>query len=303
MVVPGKSDLYMTSLREKMAAHGFESNENYDYIVRCLQNTPEPTIRCLNIEGDRGRRKTAFANALAHALEAEHILYHDFTLEEPPAQPAVVQINEDNENKNEPPIVLFDRVMSDVCALSEAEKTILILDQLHAADFKDHIRIYRFLTGREWRYGDAVFYANRKNLLVMLISEEPLYHSLQKNSFKVWIAGPSGNGIPYRPSDFKLGAEAEPVLNALYQLFEKLGMFPTFSEYKKILFDIQHNVRCADELKASIYGWTEAMDIKLVMSEQMHAVIAEIMPDIEVFIGVYESLELTEEHVPDTSHS
>ncbi|MBN1378040.1 MAG: hypothetical protein JXA04_02260 [Gammaproteobacteria bacterium] len=288
----------MTSLREKMAAYGFESNENYDYIVRCLQNSPDPIIRCLNIEGDGGRRKTAFANALAHALETEHILYHDFTQEEPVTQSAVVRITDDDEGKEEPPIVLFDRIMSDVCAFSEAEKTILILDQLHAADFKEHIRIYRFLTEREWRYGDAVFYANRKNLLVFLVSEEPLYHSLQKNSFKVWIAGPSGSRVPYRPADFKLDADAEPLLNALYQLFEKLSIFPTFSEYKKIIFDIQHNVHCADDLKASIYGWTEAMDNNRLMSEQTHAAILEVMPEVEAFIGIDEDLELTEKHVP-----
>jgi hypothetical protein len=293
----------MASLREKMAMHGFESNENYEYIVRCIQNTSEPTIRCLNIEGDGGRRKTAFANALGHALEAEHVLYHDFSQEGPVVQPNVIKITEDDEGKNEPAIVQFDRIMSDVCAFSEGEKTILILDQLHAADFKEHIRIYRFLTGREWRYGDAVFYANRKNLLVFLISEEPLYHSLQKNSFKVWIAGPTGSGIPYRPSDFKLGAEAEPVLRALYQLFEKLGMFPTFSEYKKIIFDIQHNIRCADDLKASIYGWTEAMDVNQLVSGQIHQAVLEIMPEIENFIGVYENLELTEKHLPETDNS
>lgn len=288
----------MTSLREKMAAHGFESNESYDYIVRCLQNAPGPAIRCLNVEGDGGRRKTAFANALAHALEAEHVLYHDFTQDEPPPQTPVVQLAEDDDHKQEPSVGLFDRTMNDVCALSEAEKTILILDQLHAADFKDHIRIYRFLTEKEWRYGDAVFYANRKNLLVFLISEEPLYHSLQKNSFKVWITGPAGNRIPYRPVDFKLGTEAEPVLNALYQLFENLGLFPTFSEYKRIIFDIQNNVRCADDLKASIYGWTEAMDKERLLSPQTHDAILAIMPDIEAFIGIEEDLELTEKHVP-----
>jgi hypothetical protein len=290
----------MTSLREKMASYGFESNESYDYIVRCLQNSPGPTIRCLNIEGNGGRRKTAFANALAHAMEAEHVLYHDFTQEEPPAQPTIVKIPDDDEGHEEPPIVLLDRIMSDVCAFSEAEKTILVLDQLHAADFKDHIRIYRFLTEKEWHYGDASFYANRKNLFVFLVSEEPLYHSLQKNSFKVWIAGPSSSHVPYRPADFKLGADAEPVLNALYGLFEKLGIFPTFSEYKKIVYDIQHNVRCTNDLKTSIYGWTEAIDKNQLMSEEIHEMILDIMPEIEAFIGFDENLELTEKHIPDT---
>ncbi len=287
----------MASLREKMAEHGFESNASYDYIVRCLQNAPGPTIPCLNIEGDGGRRKTAFANALAHALESGHILYHDFTQTEP--TPQTVTIADEDNGKEGPPIALFDRTMSDVCAFSEAEKTILILDQLHAADFKEHIRIYRFLTEKEWRYADAVFYANRKNLMVFLISEEALYHSLQKNSFKVWISGPASSQIPYRPADFKLGPEAEPLLNTLYDLFSKLGMFLTFSEYKKIIYDIQQNVRSVDDLKSSIYGWTEGIDRVQLMSEEVHEEVQEIMPIVQKFIGIEEDLELTDQHIPE----
>ena len=282
----------MSSLREKMAANGFESNESYDYIVRCLHGTSGPTTRCLNIEGDSGRRKTAFANALAHALEVEHVLYHDFTQTEE-ITPTVVHVTEENEGKAEPPISLFDRMMSDVCALSEAEKTILILDQLHIADFKEHIRVYRFITEHEWRYGDADFYANRKNLLVFLISEESLYHSLQKNSFKVWISNASNKATPYRPSDFKLGAEAEPLLSALHNLFQQLKIFPTFTEYKKIIHDIQHNVRFSDDLKTSIYGWTEAIDRKQFLSEDFDQAIQQLMPEVEAFIGIVESVELT----------
>ncbi len=282
-----------------MAAHGFESNDSYDYIVRCLLNAPGPTIPCLNVEGDGGRRKTAFTNALAHALDTDHILYHDFTQVETAPQVNTVKIAEDDEGKEEPPVGLFDRTMSDACAFSEAEKTILVLDQLHAADFKEHIRIYRFLTAREWRYGDAVFYANRKNLMVFLVSEDALYHSLQKNSFKVWITGPASNQTPYRPADFKLGPEAEPILNALYSLFGKLGMFPTFSEYKKIIYDIQQNVRCTDDLKASIYGWTEAIDREKLMSDDMHDAVQKMMPHVETFIGIDENLELTEQHIPE----
>lgn len=284
----------MTSLREKMAEHGYESNESYDYIVRCLHSAPGPTIRCLNIEGDSGRRKTAFANALGHALNVEHVIYHDFTQQEELQAPTVVQVSEGNEGKEEPPVGLFDRIMSDVCAFSEAEKTILILDQLHVADFKDHIRIYQFLTEYEWRYGDAVFYANRKNLMVFLISEAALYHSLQKNSFKIWIANASNQAAPYRPSDFKLGVEAESLISALHNLFQQLQIYPTFSEYKKIIHDIQHNVRFADDLKISIYGWTEAIDRKQFISEDFDRAISQLMPEVEAFIGIEESVELSE---------
>lgn len=286
-----------------MAEHGFESNESYDYVARCLQNAPGPALRCLNVEGDSGRRKTAFANALAHALEPEHVLYHDFTQSEDPPPPVVVRAGEEEQGRQEPPVGLFDRVMSDVCALSEAEKTILILDQLHAADFKEHIRIYRFLTEHEWRYADAVFHANRKNLLVFLISEEPLYHSLQKNSFKVWISGASRQGAPYRPADFQLGAEAEGLLNALHGFFEQLGVFPTYSEYRKIVHDVLHNVRCVDDLKTSVYGWTEAVERDWLNEETIHRALQALMPEIEALIGIDESLELTARDVPDPDHT
>lgn len=287
----------MASLRENMAEYGFESNESFDYVVRCLQTFPGPNMRCLNIEGDSGRRKTAFANALAHAMDVAHVLYYDFTQSEEPTAPAVVKVDDENGGKEEPPVGLFDRTLSDVCAFSEAEKTILILDQLQAADFKEHIRIYRFLTECEWRYGDAVFYANRKNLYVFLISEEPLYHSLQKNSFKVWISGASVQVAPYRPADFKLGPDAESLLTALHNLFQELQIYPTFSEYKKIIYDIQHNVRFADDLKTSIYGWTEAINREQLIGEEFDLAVKKIMPVVETFIGFDENVELTD--IPD----
>ncbi len=74
----------MPSLREKLAQHGFESNDDYEFQVRCLLESPTRTLRTLNIEGDGERRKTAFSTALARALEFPHVLYHDFTEVHPP---------------------------------------------------------------------------------------------------------------------------------------------------------------------------------------------------------------------------
>lgn len=289
----------MITLQQKMAEHGFESNERYDYIVRCLQNGPGLSLRCLNVEGEPGRRKTAFANALAHSMDAVHILYHDFTQEEPP-EPAkpVKPASDDESGKEEPPAGLFDRTMNDACAFSEADKTILILDQLQAADFKDHIRIYRFLIEHEWRYRDTTFYANRKNLLVFLISEEPLYHSLQKHSFKVWVKAGARRDSPFKPADFQLGAEAEPLMAGLHEVFRHLNVFPTYSEYKKILHDILHHVHTIDDLKNSIYGWTEGIDRDLLYSSELNDIFQGIMPLVTTFIGIEESLELTSADIP-----
>lgn len=288
----------MATLQQKMAEHGFESNERYDYIVRCLQNAPGPALRCLNVEGEPGRRKTAFANALANSLDAVHILYHDFTQDEPPAPITVYPNGEEQSGKDEPPIGQFDRTMNDACAFSEADKTILILDQLQAADFKDHIRIYRYLIEHEWHYRDTTFYANRKNLLMFLISEEPLYHSLQKHSFKVWVKAGSRRDAPFKPADFQLGPEAEPLMAALHELFQQLNVFPTYSEYKKILHDVRHYTHTAEDLKNSIYGWTEGIDRDLLYSAELHELFQRIMPLIATFIGIEESLELTSADIP-----
>ncbi len=289
----------MTSLREKMAEHGFESNENYDYAVSCLQTAPGPAIRCLNIEGEAARRNTAFASALAYALEPKHVLYHDFTQQEDiPAKPVTVH-EDDIDKPEEPPVGLFDRIMSDACAFSEAEKTVLIIDQLQAADFKEHIRVYQFLIKHEWRYRDAVFYANRQNLLIFIISEEPLYHSLQKHSFKIWVSATSNLNLPFKPTDLGLNQDAQTLLALLHDAFKHLGIFPTHSEYKKIIHDIRYNVRTADHLKTSIYGWMEGADRDMLHSEQMHNIFQLIMPAIEAYIGVEESVELSSENLPD----
>lgn len=293
----------MSTLQQKMAEHGFESNERYDYIVRCLQNVPGPALRCLNVEGEPGRRKTAFANALANSLDAVHILYHDFTQQDEPPALKPVQLNSEDEGKEEPPAGLFDRTMNDACAFSEADKTILILDQLQAADFKDHIRIYRFLIEHEWRYRDAAFYANRKNLLVFLISEEPLYHSLQKQSFKVWVKAGSRRDAPFKPADFQLGGDAEPLMTCLHEIFQHLNVFPTYSEYKMIVHDIQHHIHSADDLKNSIYGWTEGIDRHLLYSGELNEIFQRVMPLIAAFLGIEESLELTSADIPAVNTS
>ena len=69
----------MPSLRDKLARYGFESNDDYEFQVRCLLESPTRALRTLNIEGDSGRRKSAFATALGRALEFPHLLYLDFT--------------------------------------------------------------------------------------------------------------------------------------------------------------------------------------------------------------------------------
>lgn len=284
----------MASLRERMTQHGFESNIDYGYHLRCLLSQPTDHIPALNVDGDSGRRRTAFANALAGALEYPRCVYHDFTQEQDPAAAMAPQPKPDEDGRQEPPVPAFERAMSDACAFSEGERTILILDQMQAADFREHLRLYRFIVEREWQFRDAVFTANPNNLLVMLISEDSLYHSLQKVSFSVWVPRASVGESDYQPADFGLGPEASAVMEALGGLFRELGVQPTPSEFRRLLNDIHHNVRTADELLASIYGWTEGIERQLLMSDRIQQRAAEIMPLIEEYVGV-EHVELSQE--------
>ena len=178
----------MRSLKQRLAKHGFTSNEDYDYPVQCLLSSSVEHLRCLNAEGDSGRRKTAFAHALAHALDYDQTLYYEFTgVTEPPPPVRVPKPPEEEEDVGEPTVEALDRIISEACALSEGDKTILILDQLHKAEFKHHLRLTEFIQSKEWSYGDITLRANPQNLLLFLVSDEPLYHSLQHLSFNIWV--------------------------------------------------------------------------------------------------------------------
>ncbi|WP_440870569.1 hypothetical protein [Thiocystis violacea] len=243
-----------------MAENGFESNDDYEFQLRCLLESPTRGIRTLNITGDGERRKTAFANALAHALEFPHVLYHDFTDENPPLPDVILPPSRDELGREEPPIEPLDQIVSEACAQSEGDPTVLILDQLHATDFREHIRIHRLVSNCYWNVRDGRYFANPRHLLLFLISEEPLYHALQKESFRIWINRVSEQHLIYRPDDFCLGQEAQPLFDALAALFRSLGAAPTQSELTRILCDLQLHVRTPAQLQLSLYGRTEGVE-------------------------------------------
>ncbi len=243
-----------------MAEHGFESNDDYELQLRCLLESPTRGIRTLNIEGDGERRKTSFANALAHSLGFPNVLYHDFTAVHPPLPEVILPPSQDELGREAPPIDPLDQIASEACALSEGDPTVLILDQLHAADFREHIRIHRLATDCYWSVRDGRYFANPRHLLLFLISEEPLYHSLRKQSFRVWIGRRSERQRLYRPDEFGLGTEAQTLFETLATLFRDLGAAPTPSEFACILNDLQLHVRTPEHLRLSLYGRTEGID-------------------------------------------
>ena len=284
MTTHTKTESTIGHLRRRMAEHGFESNDNYEYHVRCLLNYDSKGLRCLNIEGQSKRRKTAYANALALALEYPQVIYYDFTelndsdakIESPPGQ--------DQEGPVQKPISAFDRAVSEACAYSEAEQTILIIVQLQAADFKDHIRIFKFIESKEWQSSMASLRANARKFLLFLISEEPLYHSLQKASFRVWT-DPGNTHLVFNPEEFGLEADAAPMMVELAALFDQLGVTPTKSEYQHIVHDIVRQVRTEEFLRHSIYGWTEGVDHAALYSTQLKQQVRQVMTAIEQYIG------------------
>jgi hypothetical protein len=275
----------MASLREKMAHHGFESNDDYEFQVRCLLESPTDLIRALNIEGNSDRRKTAFASALAHSMAVPHIRYYDFTAQSHPLPDVILPPSKDDMGREEPPIDPLDQVVSEACALSEADPTVLILDQLQVADFRDHLRIYRLICDRSWSFRDARYHANPKNLLLFLISEEALYHSLQKVSFRIWIGRVSESQIEYDPKEFGLESDAIKLFAALAELFRTLGAMPTRSEFEKILRDLHLHVRTADHLRHCLYGRSEGIDRERLYDDGAAPAIAEVIQKLEDYLG------------------
>lgn len=276
------------SLRHKMAEHGFEANDDYGFQIHCLLNSRPAGLRCLNLEGEAPRLRTAFATALALALEYPHSLYHDFSQKQPPPPRVILPPSRDEMGREEPPIEPFDDLMSEACALSEAEPTIVILDQLQSVDFREHIRIAHFLETHEWLIGEANYYANPANLLLVLISEQPLYHSLRKASYRLWVNSRSQKRIRYQPEDFGLGDEALEMLGLLDDLFASLEVSPTKSEYERILRDLVLHVRRLDELCHSLYAWVEGMDRSALGEEVLRPQLNTIIQAIPALTGVDE---------------
>jgi hypothetical protein len=275
------------SLRKKLAEFGFESNDDYDYPLRCLFEADLPHLRCLNIVGAAGRRKTALANALGHALDYPHLLYHDFTSAEPPPPTIVLGEDADAPGAPEAPVSAFERSMSEACAYSEGARTLLVLDQLQAADFHDHIRLYHFVQTREWISPHGTAIANPQHLLLVLISEEPLYHSLAKVSFRVHADASRGH-LDYRPDDFGLDASAAEFMAALGNLFHELGTSPTPSEYGRILADIHQRVRTEEQLRQSLFGWMENLDRGTLHAAPLQRLVADATQAINRYLGIEE---------------
>jgi len=281
----------MFPLKQQLAEYGFESREDYDYAVQCLLNSTTENIRCLNVDGDPGRRKTAFAHALAQVMEVKHVIYFEFGTEKPVTQ--IVRVVDGEDVPEEPATQPFDRIMTEASTLSEADKTILILDQLQLAPFQQHIRLYEFTRSKEWSYSDVKFHANPSNLLIFIISSEPLYHSLQQISFRIWISAQAESMDRLLPEELGLDEDCREWLEALNELMAELGLVPSVSEYQKLAYDIEQFVRTEEQLRTSIFGWIENVDRKRLYSRSIEAYVRKVMTAIEDNLSIQEEIELS----------
>lgn len=277
------------TLRRRMAEFGFESNDDYEFQLRALMEARQTHLRCLAVCGESGRRKTAFAHALGRALDYPHVLYHDFSLPEAPPPRVVVLSADDADGApvEEPPLPRLDRVLVEACAYSEAARTLLILDQLQAADFRDQVRLAAFVSGHEWPQPSGAVKANPKHLLVLLISEQPLFHSLARLSYRVWTDASAGE-FAHAPGDFGLGRDAEPLFAALAQLFGELGRVPTPGELRRVLDDLVARVRTEDHLVHSLYGWIEGLDRARLTAPGLAAARRRVLAVLSEWLGVEE---------------
>ncbi len=288
----------MKSLKHRLAEFGFHSNQDFDYPIQCLLASPADRIRSLDIQGRQGRRKTAFAHALAHAIGDHEVLYHEFQPYREQPEPVKLPDNEE-EAHGEQPVEPLDQTISEACALSEGDRTILILDQLQLAPFVQHLRIADFIKTGIWSYADIKLHANPANLMIFMVSEESLFHSLQQTSFRVWVDPESDdNATPVTSQLLGLGSHGQDLVLALNSIFEALGLQPSLQEYERLIRDIQLHVRTAEHLKLSLYGWTEDLDRQHLYSAEIDELIKARMPVIEAFLGLDQEPIILEFNVP-----
>ncbi len=272
------------SLRRKLAEFGFESNDDYDFPLRCLFEAEHEHLRVLHVDGQAGRRKTAFANAVGHALDYRHLLYHDFSQPEAPAAPVTVTLEDGSSETLEAPLSGFERVMVEACGFSEAEPCLLILDQLQAAAFADQIRLYHFAQSGEWNGPAGSALANRRNLLLVLISEQPLYHSLSRLAFRVWTDAQTAF-LDYRPSDYGLGPEAEGLFAALIAVFDGLAANPTPTEFGRLLQDLLGRIGSEEQLRQAVFGRVEHIDRARLYAPELAPRLSAVIDELGRYLG------------------
>jgi hypothetical protein len=177
--------------------------------------------------------------------------------------------------------------MTEACAYSEAAPTLLVLDQLQAAHFNDQRRLYQFAMAREWSNAAGTVQAHGRNFLLVLVSEQPLYHSLAKCSFRVWTDAQRAF-LDYRPADYGLGAEAKGLFAALVALCEAVACAPTPSEFGLVLQDLLQRSRSEDQIRQSLFGRVESAERDRLYAPEAAIPLRTVMLELERLLGADE---------------
>ena len=275
------------SLRTRLAEFGFESNDDYDHALRCLFGQQLTHLRVLHVDGTAGRRKTAFAQALGRAMDYPHVLYHDFSANEPPPSAHPIVLEDGSLGVPEAAPSAFERVMTEACAYSEASQTLLILDQLQAAHFADQARVYNFVMNREWSNSAGSASANARNLVLVLISEQALYHSLAKCSYRIW-ADAQRAFLDYRPADYGLGPEAQGFFAAIATVCVALPASPTPSEFANVISDLLHHARSEEQIRQSLFGRIENLERARLYAPELAPPLRALLVELERLLGADE---------------
>jgi hypothetical protein len=273
------------NLRRELARHGFESNTDYSFALDCLFAARIEHVRCLHVDGSAGRRKTAFANALGAALEYPHVLYHDFSQPEPEPLLLPVQLEDGSLAPAEAPLPAFERSITEACAFSESERTLLIFDQLQAAPFAQQLELTEFLRSGEWSSAAGSVLAHRGRLLVALISDGALYHSLTRLSYRIWTDAERAH-LDYRPEDYRLGAEAEPLFATLSAAFDVLAVSPTPSEFERLLADLLQRAHGIEQLRQALFGHVEGLEHERLRAEAAQPALNALLEALDELRGV-----------------
>lgn len=275
------------SLRTRLAEFGFESNDDYDHALRCLFGQQLTHLRVLHVDGTAGRRKTAFAQALGRAMDYPHVLYHDFSASEPPPSAHPIVLEDGSLGVPEAAPSAFERVMTEACAYSEASQTLLILDQLQAAHFADQARLYNFVMNREWTNSAGSASANARNLVLVLISEQALYHSLAKCSYRIWTDAQRAF-LDYRPADYGLGPEAQGFFAAIATVCVDLHASPTPSEFANVISDLLHHARSEEQIRQSLFGRIENLERARLYAPELAPPLRALLVELERLLGADE---------------
>ena len=177
--------------------------------------------------------------------------------------------------------------MTEACAYSEASQTLLILDQLQAAHFADQARVYNFVMNREWSNSAGSASANARNLVLVLISEQALYHSLAKCSYRIWTDAQRAF-LDYRPADYGLGPEAQGFFAAIATVCVALPASPTPSEFANVISDLLHHARSEEQIRQSLFGRIENLERVRLYAPELAPPLRALLVELERLLGADE---------------